>query len=132
MMRNGPFLPEQQFRIRSFFEREFCNSLFWEVVIIILNVKIFFHRLFSQSYKISRIVNVNSLSDIRKMIAEIKRHTLNFKFEAGTSRGVMTTKDSWFVKLYDNNNPERFGIGECGPLPGLSPDLHGGLEEEIQ
>lgn len=66
------------------------------------------------------------------MIAEIKQHKLNFKFEAGTSRGVMTSKDSWFVKLYDEKTPDIFGIGECGPLSGLSPDLEGGLENEIQ
>jgi O-succinylbenzoate synthase len=62
------------------------------------------------------------------MIAEIIRHTLNFRFDAGTSRGVMTSKDTYFLKLYDQDNPEIFGIGECGPLKGLSPDLEGDLQ----
>ena len=65
------------------------------------------------------------------MKIEIKKYQLHFRFEAGTSRGVMTTRNSWFIKLYDPDNPNVFGIGECGPLPGLSPDLKGNLEETI-
>lgn len=34
----------------------------------------------------------------------------------------MEDKISWFVKLWDERNPSSFGIGECGPLPGLSLD----------
>ena len=66
------------------------------------------------------------------MKIEVKKYRLNFKFHAGTSRGVITYKDSWFIKLYDNNNPNIFGIGECGPLVGLSPDLAHELEHEIE
>jgi len=63
------------------------------------------------------------------MKIEIQKYRLNFTFEARTSRGVMTSKESWFIKLYDAENPEIFGIGECGPLQGLSPDLNGKLAE---
>ena len=65
------------------------------------------------------------------MNIEVKKYRLNFKFNAGTSRGVMTYKDSWFIKLFDNTNSGLFGIGECGPLKGLSPDLEGDLEKAI-
>lgn len=72
------------------------------------------------------------LLEILKMKIEIRKHKLNFKFKAGTSRGAMTYKDSWFIKLFDNENPDVFGLGECGPLNGLSKDLNGDLEKEIE
>lgn len=65
------------------------------------------------------------------MKIEVRKYRLNLKFQAGTSRGVMTFKDSWFIKLYDSQHPHVFGIGECGPLNGLSPDLINDLEHEI-
>jgi o-succinylbenzoate synthase len=34
----------------------------------------------------------------------------------------MKEKTSWFIKVWDNNNDAVYGMGECGPLPGLSPD----------
>jgi o-succinylbenzoate synthase len=42
---------------------------------------------------------------------------LKFKFDAGTSRGVLKTKMSWIVKLESNG---RVGFGEVSPLSGLS------------
>lgn len=54
--------------------------------------------------------------------AVFSKHTLNFKFEAGTSRGVLTQKDSYFIKIFDTENPSVFGLGECAPLKGLSID----------
>ena len=49
----------------------------------------------------------------------LKEKVLHFKQPAGTSRGVYTTRKSWFVHLSDG---EREGVGECAPLPGLSCD----------
>ena len=34
----------------------------------------------------------------------------------------MKDKKSWFLKVWDDANPEACGWGECGPLPGLSPE----------
>jgi len=51
------------------------------------------------------------------------KHTLNFKFDAGTSRGILKTKDSFYIKLYDESNSSKFGIGEASPLKGLSIDF---------
>ncbi|MFN8415207.1 MAG: o-succinylbenzoate synthase [Cytophagaceae bacterium] len=48
-----------------------------------------------------------------------KKHTLQFTFGAGTSRGVMHTKDTWY--LIGEHQGMHF-YGECGPLKGLSPD----------
>ncbi|MCB0514893.1 MAG: o-succinylbenzoate synthase [Chitinophagales bacterium] len=56
------------------------------------------------------------------MQAYWKKYTLQFKQAAGTSRGVLHTKDSYFIFLYDAQNPNIKGIGECGVLQGLSID----------
>jgi len=53
------------------------------------------------------------------MTYSIEERTLHFKQPAGTSRGVYTTRTSWFVTLTDG---ERTGVGECAPLPDLSCD----------
>ena len=42
-----------------------------------------------------------------------------FAFEAGTSRGVLREKTSWFVRLKKNDTE---GWGECSPIAGLSPE----------
>jgi o-succinylbenzoate synthase len=51
------------------------------------------------------------------MIASFKKYTLQFKQASGTSRGVYTNRDTWFISLSDGPNS---GIGECAPLPDLS------------
>jgi O-succinylbenzoate synthase len=53
---------------------------------------------------------------------QIQKRVFTFGFQAKTSRGSMQTKDSWFINLWDDNMPDVVGIGECGPLPGLSVD----------
>jgi o-succinylbenzoate synthase len=50
------------------------------------------------------------------------QETFRFSFNARTSRGLMKDKLSWFVKLWDDAHPGVAGLGECGPLPGLSTD----------
>lgn len=54
--------------------------------------------------------------------AEWCRYTLVFNFLAKTSREEMRTKDTYFVKIYDSERPEIFGIGECALFKGLSAD----------
>ncbi|MDE5871810.1 MAG: o-succinylbenzoate synthase, partial [Muribaculaceae bacterium] len=44
---------------------------------------------------------------------------------AGTSRGVLTEKPTFYIKVYDEKNPSVFGIGECSVFPGLSPEADG-------
>lgn len=51
------------------------------------------------------------------MKAHFQKYTLNFKQASGTSRGIYTTRDSWFIFLNDGTST---GIGECAPLPDLS------------
>lgn len=60
------------------------------------------------------------------MKAAYAPYTLNFISPGGTSRGVMTIKDTYFIKLWDESNPEVYGIGECALFKGLSAedDVH--------
>ena len=60
------------------------------------------------------------------------KHTLKFKFEAGTSRGVYTEKDTFFLKIFDSENPSVFGLGEVAPLKGLSIDDFPNFEQILQ
>jgi o-succinylbenzoate synthase len=64
--------------------------------------------------------------------ASLQKRTFNFGFAARTSRGAMREKNSWFVKIYDAPSPEVFGLGECGPLPGLSREGLPGLEPLLE
>ncbi len=52
-------------------------------------------------------------------------YILKFKEPAGTSRGILTEKPTFFIKIYDENNPELYGLGECSVFPGLSPEADG-------
>ena len=63
--------------------------------------------------------------------AAFEKYTLNFRFIAGTSRGTMTRKSVWLIKVWDENNPDLFGIGEIGPLAGLSPDAQTNYTEVL-
>lgn len=49
-------------------------------------------------------------------------HTFHFKRPARTSRGDLETRQIWFVRAWEEDEPEVFGLGECGPVPGLSID----------
>ena len=63
------------------------------------------------------------------MKATYRKHILNFKRPSGTSRGVMTEKETWFLLLEDNG---KIGVGECGLLRGLSVDDRPDYEEKLQ
>ena len=55
-------------------------------------------------------------------------YRLTFRRPAGTSRGVYTHRQAWYVLLRSEARPESLGIGECAPLPGLSCDALPGYE----
>ena len=56
-------------------------------------------------------------------------HQLQFKFKAGTSRGIYTTHDIWYVVLEENGIT---GIGEIAPLKDLSIDAIPNLKQIIE
>lgn len=55
-------------------------------------------------------------------IASYVPYELEFKRPAGTSRGVLRTKSSCFIRLACTEAPAVVGWGECGPVAGLSID----------
>ncbi len=59
------------------------------------------------------------------------KYILHFRFEAGTSRGILTEKTSYIIRLFDDENPAVVGYGECGPLKGLSYDDRADFEEQL-
>ncbi len=63
--------------------------------------------------------------------AEIVKYPLIFKQPGGTSRGVLNKKDSWFIKVFEQDNPEVFGLGECSIIKGLSFDDRPDLDQII-
>ena len=63
------------------------------------------------------------------MKATYHKYILNFKRPSGTSRGVMTQKETWFIILEKDGKK---GIGECGILRGLSIDDRPDYEEKLQ
>ena len=53
---------------------------------------------------------------------EISERTLHLKQPAGTSRGVYTTRHSYYLTLTSDEMPGVEGVGECATLPDLSCD----------
>lgn len=64
--------------------------------------------------------------------AKSVKHTLFFKIPAGTSRGILTQKEVFYLILADSGNPLKRGLGEIAPIPGLSFDSIPELEKQIQ
>ena len=63
------------------------------------------------------------------MKATYQKYILNFKKPSGTSRGIMTEKETWFIVLEEDGKK---GIGECGILRGLSTDDRTDYEEKLK
>ncbi len=62
------------------------------------------------------------------MKATFHKYNLQFKRPSGTSRGIMTEKETWFIVL---ENEGKRGVGECGILRGLSCDDRPNFEEKL-
>jgi o-succinylbenzoate synthase len=62
------------------------------------------------------------------MKATYHKYLLDFKRPSGTSRGVLTQKETWFIVLEENGKK---GIGECGILRGLSVDDRDDYAEKL-
>lgn len=63
------------------------------------------------------------------LTATYKKHILNFKQASGTSRGILKTKETWFLIITDG---KKQGIGECGLFRGLSADDIPDYEEKLK
>lgn len=60
----------------------------------------------------------------------LAERNLIFKFDAGTSRGILKNKYSAFLKLH-NKKSNAVGLGEAGPLKGLSEEFDEDLKSLI-
>jgi O-succinylbenzoate synthase len=60
-----------------------------------------------------------------------RKRTLYFLKPAGTSRGILHQKPSWFLFLADDESPEIKGIGECSLVPGLSRETEAAVDHKI-
>ena len=61
--------------------------------------------------------------------AHFSKYSLEFKRPAGTSRGILNTKDTWFLVVRED---QKVGIGECGMFRGLSIDDRPDFEDKLQ
>jgi len=64
--------------------------------------------------------------------ARYVKHTLKFKKPSGTSRGVLTEKDTYYIILDNVNGAYAPGIGECSTIKGLSMDARDGYEKKLK
>ena len=62
------------------------------------------------------------------MNAQFTQHNLIFKQASGTSRGVLTTKETYLLEISKN---DKKGIGECAIFRGLSYDDMPDYEEKL-
>jgi len=60
--------------------------------------------------------------------ASYRKYILHFKNPSGTSRGILRTKETWFIVLEENG---KTGIGETGLFRGLSIDDVSSYEEKL-
>jgi O-succinylbenzoate synthase len=63
------------------------------------------------------------------MKAAFQKYVLEFKQPAGTSRGVLKTKNTWFLMI---DTGEKKGVGEVNMFQGLSIDDRPDFEEKLQ
>lgn len=61
--------------------------------------------------------------------ASYRKYILNLKQPSGTSRGILNTKETWFIILGDG---EKRGVGECGIFRGLSVDDRPDYESKLE
>lgn len=56
------------------------------------------------------------------MKAKCYSYRLQFNFAAGTSRGILHEKETWFISVWNEADPSVIGWGECAIFRGLSLD----------
>src|SRR5690606_1059547 len=72
------------------------------------------------------------MSNSSQIRFEYLKRTLIFKFDAGTSRGVLKTKEIFWIQAYHTGYPEIIGWGEAAPLVNLSVDDRPDFEQILQ
>jgi len=64
--------------------------------------------------------------------ATAEKKILNFKRPAGTSRGILTEKLCWIIKIWDDAIPDTKGIGEASVIKTLSPEWSSSYESKLE
>lgn len=64
--------------------------------------------------------------------ASFKKYILSFRIPTITSRATMNCKDTYFIKIWNEENPDIFGIGECALFKGLGADDKPDYEQRLQ
>ncbi|REG82264.1 o-succinylbenzoate synthase [Algoriphagus antarcticus] len=72
------------------------------------------------------------MSNSSKITFDYLKRILIFKFDAGTSRGVLKTKEVFWIKAFHSDCPEIVGWGEAAPLVKLSLDDREDFEEILR
>ena len=62
------------------------------------------------------------------MKVSYRKYVLDFKQPSGTSRGVLSQKETYFIEIV---NGKQYGIGECGLFRGLSHDDVPDFEQQL-
>jgi len=66
------------------------------------------------------------------MNSSITPYNLILKKPSGTSRGILTSKEIWLLKVWNEESPEVFGLGECALFRGLSAEDRPGYEDVLK
>lgn len=64
--------------------------------------------------------------------ASYQKYLLRFKEPAGTSRGILREKETYFIRIWEDTQPDVYGIGECALFRGLSAEDCVEYEEKLQ
>lgn len=63
---------------------------------------------------------------------QYQKYVLRFINPGGTSRGVLHEKVTWILSLFDELNPSKKALGECGMFKGLSFDDRPEFENKLK
>ncbi len=64
--------------------------------------------------------------------ASWQKYCLHFKEPSGTSRGILTDKETYLIRIWEECQPRVCGLGECALFRGLSADDRPGYEEKLR
>jgi len=79
------------------------------------------------------MISLQPQKTINRMIKiSIKKHQLIFKRASGTSRGILHKKNTWFIKVFQEEKPGIFGLGEINMFEGLSYDYRDDFYEQLK
>jgi o-succinylbenzoate synthase len=59
------------------------------------------------------------------------QHILPYNKPATTSRGSLSDRKLWIISVEDSEEPQKIGYGECGIIPGLSPEDYDGFDKVL-